>query len=285
MTLQTVLDVPFKLGEGPLWHPQEQKLYWVDIPEGKLLYYDPASQEHGVIYQGALIGGYTMQKDGSFLLFGDKGQIGLFKEGRYTVLVEEIEQLRSTRFNDVVADPVGRVFCGTMPDATGEAYLYRLDTDGSLDLVVDGIGLSNGMSFSPDKKLMYHVDSKQHFVSVFDYNAAEGLLSNRRAFLELEKTEIEPDGLTVDAEGHIWIAFWNGSCVRRYAPNGEQVEEILLPAKKVTSLAFGGSELDELYITSAGGDNRPEDGPQAGALFRVKAAVRGLPEHLSGVGL
>ncbi|HHX26924.1 MAG TPA: SMP-30/gluconolactonase/LRE family protein [Firmicutes bacterium] len=283
MKLEAVVDVKCKIGEGPLWHPQEKRLYWVDIPDGILFRYDPLTSRHEEIHRGELIGGYTIQEDGSFLFFMDKGLIRIYRNGNQATLINEVPELRSTRFNDVIADPVGRVFCGTMPDADGQAYLYRLDTDGTLDMVLDGIGLSNGMGFTPDKKQMYHVDSKKHLISIFDYNETDGSLSNRKVFLKLDENEIEPDGLTVDAEGHVWVAFWNAGCIRRFAPDGRQVLEVSVPAKKTTSMTFGGNDYNELYITSAGGDDRPEDGTQAGALFRIRAGIRGLPEHLSRV--
>jgi sugar lactone lactonase YvrE len=283
MKPETVVDVKCKIGEGPIWHPAEKRLYWVDIPDGAVFRYDPVAHRHEEVLRGALIGGYTIQQDGSLLLFMAKGAIRIWRNGELTTVVDEIPELGSTRFNDVIADPSGRVFCGTMPDADGQAYLYRLDTNGTIDMVLDGIGLSNGMGFTPDKRHMYHVDSKKHEISMFDYSQTDGSLSNRRVFLKLDKSDIEPDGMTVDADGHVWVAFWNGGCVRRFDADARQVLEIHFPAKKTTSMAFGGERYDELYVTSAGGDNRPGDGAEAGALFRVGVGVPGLPEHLSRV--
>lgn len=283
MQAAVAVDIKCGIGEGPLWHAQENKLYWVDIPSGILYRYDDVTKKHETVYEQGIIGGYTIQGDGSFVFFMDKGAIRVLRDGKVSTLFEEIPKLRETRFNDVIADPVGRVFCGTMPDADGQAYLYRLDRDGTIELVLDGIGLSNGMGFAPDRKRMYHVDSKKHVISVFDYDQTDGSLSDRRVFCKFEESDIEPDGLTVDAEGHVWVAFWNGGCVKRFSPSGDIVQKITVPAKKTTSLTFGGQEYDELYITSAGGENRPHDGAYAGALFTIKTDVRGLPEYLSRV--
>lgn len=285
MRVRVAADLKCEVGEGPLWHVREEKLYWVDIPAGILYRYDRGTQEHEAVFEEGIIGGYTIQADGSFLLFMDQGAVRLLRDGKLSTIIEEVPRLKGSRFNDVVADPAGRVFCGTMPDEDGQAYLYRLELDGTIELVLEGIGLSNGMAFTPDRKQIYHVDSKKYLISVFDYDQTEGSLKNRRVFRQFEPSEIEPDGLTVDSEGYVWVAFWNGSCVRRFSPQGDLVQEIEVPAKKTTSMTFGGPECDELYITSAGGENRPEDGVYAGALFTVKTGVKGLPEYVSRIRL
>ncbi|MCL6558248.1 MAG: SMP-30/gluconolactonase/LRE family protein [Firmicutes bacterium] len=284
MKPEIVVDRRCKIGEGPLWHPREKKLYWVDILEGVIFRYDPVRHEYEEVYRGEVIGGYTIQEDGSLLLFMERGAVKLWRGGKLTTLIDEVRELRDTRFNDVITDPVGRVFCGTMPDKAGQAYLYRLNIDGTLTLVRDGIGLSNGMGFTPDKKQMYHTDSKKGEIHVFDYNLQDGSLTNPRLFLRVQGGGIEPDGLTVDAEGYVWVAHWNGSCIKRFTPDGKEVLEVVFPAKKITSMTFGGDDYTELYVTSAALDGTPEEeGKGAGALFRLKPGVRGLPEHLSRV--
>ena len=283
MRPEIVLDIKCKVGEGPLWHPLEKKLYWLDIPEGIIYRYDPETGMVEEVYRGDIIGGCTIQEDGSLLLFMEKGAVKLWKDNKLITLIAEFPALEGTRFNDVIADPAGRVFCGTMPDEGGEAYLYRLDTDGSLTLIFDGAGLSNGMGFTPDKKQMYYTDSKKGEIYIFDFNVEDGSLSNRRLFLKVEGEGIEPDGLTVDAEGYVWSARWNGSCIKRFAPDGKEVLEVIFPARKITCMTFAGVDYKDIYITSATEDKISEEETGAGALFRLNIGIQGLPEHLSRI--
>lgn len=283
MKPEIVLDVKSKVGECPLWHPLEKKLYWIDILKGIVYHYNPKTGVVGEAYRGDVIGGYTIQEDGSLLLFMERGAVKLWKNNKLITLIEEFPALKDTRFNDVIADPAGRVFCGTMPDKKGEAYLYRLDLDGKLTLILNKVGLSNGMGFTPDKKQMYFTDSKKGEIYIFDYNVENGSLSNRRLFLKVEEEGIEPDGLTVDAEGYVWSARWNGSCIKRFTPDGKVDLEVFFPAKKITCITFAGVDYQDIYITSAIGDKMQEEGEKAGALFRLKPGIQGLPEHRSRI--
>ncbi len=283
MRPEIVLNIKCKVGEGPLWHPLEKKLYWLDILEGIIYRYDPETGMVEEVYRGDIIGGYTIQEDGSLLLFMEEGAVKLWKNNKLITLIEEVPALKDTRFNDVIADPVGRVFCGTMPDKRGEAYLYRLDIDGTLTLILNGVGLSNGMGFTPDKKQMYYTDSKKREIYIFDFNVEDGSLSNRRLFLKVEEEGIEPDGLTVDAEGYVWSARWNGSCIKRFAPDGKEVLEVIFPARKITCMTFAGVDYQDIYITSATVDKMSEEETGAGALFRLNTGIQGLPEHLSRI--
>ena len=283
MKPEIVLDIKCKVGEGPLWHPLEKRLYWLDIPEGIIYRYDPETGMVEEVYRGDIVGGYTIQEDGSLLLFMEEGVVKLWKNNKLITLIEEFPALKGTRFNDVITDPAGRVFCGTMPDKRGEAYLYRLDINGRLTLILNKVGLSNGMGFTPDKKQMYFTDSKKGEIYVFDYNVKDGSLSNQRLFLKVGEEGIEPDGLTVDAEGYVWSARWNGSCIKRFTPDGKEDLEVFFPARKITCMTFAGKDYQDIYITSAGGDKRPEEGEKAGALFRLNARIQGIPEHLSRI--
>ncbi|NQU80926.1 MAG: SMP-30/gluconolactonase/LRE family protein [Bacteroidetes bacterium] len=283
MKPEIVLDIKSEVGECPLWHSLEKKLYWIDILRGIVYRYDPKAGIVEEAYRGDVIGGYTIQEDGSLLLFMEEGAIKLWKNNKLVTLIEEVPELKGTRFNDVIADPAGRVFCGTMPDKRGEAYLYRLDIDGTLTLIFNGVGLSNGMGFTPDKKKMYFTDSKKGEIYVFDYNVGDGSLSNQKLFLKVKEKGIEPDGLTVDAEGYVWSARWDGSCIKRFAPDGREDIKVFFPAKKITCMTFAGEDYQDMYVTSAIGDKMQEEGEKAGALFRLKLGIQGLPEHLSRI--
>ena len=197
-----------------------------------------------------------------------------------------------SRFNDVAADPEGRVFAGSMPiddpDNKGkplrQGRLYLFDTDSSSRIVEEDIGCANGIGFSPDCKTMYYVDSHAHAIHAYDYDRRTGDISSRRVFAEVDQPLL-PDGLTVDAEGCVWCAMWEGGRVLRYAPDGTLMRAHELPTALTTSLMFGGPELDELYVTSAGGDEKDKRGPDAGALFRLRPGVKGRPENLSRLSL
>lgn len=284
MNPRLVADYACKTGEGPLWHPQEKKVFWCDIPNGRLFSYDPSTDRHEQLYDGDVIGGFTIQEDGKLLLFMARGAIRIYDKGGFITIVDEIPGETASRFNDVIADPEGRVFCGTMPSPDHLGKLYRLDTDGSLTEVLDEIGCSNGMGFTPDRKQMYYTDSTARKVYLLDYDASSGDLSNHRVFLDVGDEEGVPDGMTVDAEGHIWSARWDGHCLVRYNPTGTEVARVEFPARKVSSVTFGGDAYADAYVTTAGGDDKQNEGTGAGGLFQVDLGVTGVPEFVSRVG-
>ena len=285
MIPELMADYRCETGEGPLWHPMERQVYWSDIPQGRIFRLNPFSRRHEQIYEGRIVGGYTIQSDGSLLLFMDRGSVAVWRDGKLEYLVNEMEGETDNRFNDVAADPAGRVFCGTMPTDTRSATLYRMDTDGSMTTVLEGVGLSNGIGFSPDQKQMYYTDSLARKIYIFDYDIDSGDVTNQRVFVETPDDGSIPDGMTVDAEGYVWGARWDGSSLYRYNPDGEQVVQIQFPAKKISSVIFGGVDLTDIYVTTAGGGNKAEEGPGAGGLFRLNVGVQGKPEFLSRVGL
>ena len=287
MQPELIADYRCVTGEGPLWHPMESRLYWADIPEGRLFRYNPYTRVHEEVYDGRVVGGYTIQTDGSLLLFMDRGSVAVLRGGDLDFIIEELPDETDNRFNDVIADPAGRVFCGTMPAPDGRpATLYRMDTDGSISPALEGLGLCNGMGFTSDLSAMYFTDSLAHRIYIFDYDIRTGDITNRRTFVQTPEDDgTVPDGMTVDAEDHVWSARWDGSALYRFAPDGSQVARIDFPAKKVSSVIFGGRDLTDMYVTTAGGDDKPNEGAGAGALFRLNLGVRGKPEFLSRVGL
>jgi len=279
---ELIADYQCVTGEGPLWHPTEQRLYWLDIPKGRIFRYDPATGQHEQVHEGEAIGGFTIQADGALLLFMARGAVKIWRNGQLTTIIDEIPDERNTRFNDVIADPVGRVFCGTMRAPEHPASLYRLDLDGKLTRVLGDIGTSNGMGFTPDRRQMYYTDTPTREISLFDYERGTGAIANRRVFIHIDDVG-RPDGMTVDAEGHVWTALWGGGCLVRVRPDGTEEQRILFPAKNVSCPTFGGPDYSDLYVTTAGGDNKAENGPGAGALFRVRPGVQGVPEFRSRI--
>ncbi|MHB1135101.1 MAG: SMP-30/gluconolactonase/LRE family protein [Chloroflexota bacterium] len=285
MEAELLVDYPAQTGEGPLWNPMDNKLYWVDIPAGLIFRYDPASGVNEQVYQGEPVGGFTIQADGSLLLFGDSGRVRTWRDGQISIVVPEIPAERDSRFNDVIADPVGRVYCGTVVTASHPGRLYLLDTDGSLTLALDDLTVSNGMGFSPDLQTFYHTDTRRLVVNAYDYNIESGAIGNVRPLVQVPEGEGRPDGMTVDLEGNIWSARWDGWSLVRHAADGQVMERVQFPARKVSSATFGGPDYAELYITSAGGTDRAENGEKAGSLFRLRPKVGGRPPFLSRVAI
>ena len=284
MEIELIADYCCQTGEAPLWHPMEKRLYWLDIPQGRMFRYDPATSRHEQCYQGEPIGGFTIQPDGALLLFMDRGAVQLWRDGELTTVIEEIPDERESRFNDVIADPAGRVFCGTMPTEDRLGRLYLLNIDAGLKIVLEGIGCSNGMGFTPDGKQMYYTDSPKREIYLFDYDIETGRISNRRVWLTTPEGEGIPDGMTVDAEGYVWSARWDGGFLARYRPDGVEDRRIEFPARKVSSVTFGGEDYTDIYVTTAGGLNKEVEGPGAGALFRVNVGIQGVPEFFSRIG-
>lgn len=271
-------------GENPLWHPRERRLYWTDIPMGRMFRYDPATGKHEQFYEGRPVGGFTVQADGSLLLFMDRGTVACWRDGATTTVVEEIAAEKQFRFNDVIADPRGRVFCGTVDDNGAKGRLYRLDPDGSLTLLLEGIGCSNGMAFSADRRRFFFTDSLAYEIYVFDYDAETGAIAHQRVWKRFRETDGMPDGATLDAQGMLWSALWDGSAVVGLREDGSVAERIALPTGKVSSVTFGGADLKDIYITTAGGDAGGESQDAvAGALFRVRAEIAGVPEFFSRI--
>lgn len=279
------VDCPCRTGEGPLWHPDEQQLYWVDIPNGRLFRYDADSGEASIAFEGEPTGSFTVQADGALLLLQQSCAVSLWRGRGETRIIEELPAERETRFNDAIADPAGRVFAGTMGHAGAPSRLYRIETDGSVNLVLDDLGLANGMGFTPDRMHLYLTDTHRRSIYRFDYDQVTGELRNQQLFASVPDRdgEGEPDGLTVDAEGGVWSARWGGGCVVHYSPDGAEVERISVPVAQVSSVAFGGPDFGDLYITTAGGDDRSHHGDLAGSLFRCRPGINGLPEFRSQV--
>jgi sugar lactone lactonase YvrE len=281
--VECIADYACETGENPIWHPLERKLYWCDIPKGRIFRYDPSTGVHEKCYEGRVVGGFTIQIDGSLLLFMDRGTIAVWNSNAFVEVVPHIEQELNSRFNDVIADPQGRVFCGTMSSDSSQGRLYRLDPDGSLHVILNNIGCSNGMAFTSDQKGFYYTDSFAREIYLFDYCVEDGTISNQRVFARFEPPEGLPDGATLDARGRLWSALWDGSAVVRLSSDGHINQRIALPARKISSLTFGGTDLTDAYITSAGGNLKDVDGPLAGALFRIKSLARGVPEFYSRI--
>lgn len=279
--VETVLKVQNKLGEGPLWHPQEQRLYWVDIEAQRFHRLDPADGNHEVFEVGVLLGALAFREAGGLVLATQNG-FAFWNETEQTpqFFNDPEADKPQARFNDGAVDPQGRFWAGTMGDGANN-HLYRLDPDGTVHAMESGISIANGIGWSLDHKTMYFTDSTLRMIYAYDFDAATGAIENRRAFSHTPNEPGVPDGLTVDSEGFIWSARWDGWKITRYDPEGNVEREIKIPAQCPTSCTFGGLNLDQLYVTSAGiGLDWMERvrQPEAGNLFRINVGIRGLPE-------
>jgi D-xylonolactonase len=233
-----------------------------------------------VIYRGVTVGGFTLQADGDLLLFRVADLALLHTDGRVEVLREFVDE-GAVRFNDVIADPEGRVFAGTIGMADTSGGLYRVDRDGSMTLLFRGTGVSNGMGFSPDLRTFYWTCSTRRRIHAYDYDRATGAISRERVFYQATDAEGIPDGMTVDRGGDVWSARWDGYAVVHHGPDGKVIEKFPFPVAKVSSLCFGGPNLDEFFVTTAGGV--PGSDTADGSVYRWAAGVSGSPEFRSQI--
>lgn len=272
------------LGEAPFWAVDEQALYWVDIDGKAILRYHPASDSRQVFPQDHEIGCVLPRRDGGFVAGIDDGLAYLGADLRSMALFATPEShILRTRFNDGQCDRRGRLWVASADRDESEPLgaIYRLNELGKLSREISGIMVGNGVAWSPDNGTMYFVDSGYGTIYALDYDIDTGTACNRRDFARVDKGYGCPDGLTVDAEGFIWSAHWSGWRVTRYDPAG-RIERVLeLPVPNVTSLTFGGPDMDLLFITSARlglSASQIAEAPLSGGLFVVAPGARGLPE-------
>lgn len=281
--MECVADVRATLGEGPVWVAAEQALYWVDIPERRVFRW---SEAEGVrtIPVTRHVCSLLPHAEGGFVGGGYDGFLRLDPALGVAVIGHPEPHLPDNRFNDGKVDRAGRLWAGTMDrtEATSSGSLYRLDPDLRWHLIDSGYHVTNGPAFSRDGRTLYHTDSGRQTVFAFDL-AEDGSVGERRVHLRFGEGDGYPDGMTVDAEDCLWIAFWDGWCVRRFAPDGTRLAEVPVPVQRPTSCAFGGPDLEELFITSARRDLSAaelEGQPLAGGLFRTRPGVRGIADTL-----
>jgi sugar lactone lactonase YvrE len=251
---EPVLNVRAELGEGALWHPEEQKLYWVDI-EGRALHiYDPASGADIQFPTGERISTVVPVAGGNVLVALQNGIHEMdIKTGSLT-FIANTKKDPNVRFNDGKCDPAGRFWVGTksVNKAKPEAVLYRMDHDKTIRLMLTGIFNSNGITWSADKKTMYYIDTPTLSVQAFDYDNELGTIKNGRVIIGIPIGGGFPDGMTIDEEDNLWIALWGVGTVAKYNPRtGKLLQTIKVPAPNTSSCAFGGRDLKTLYITTA----------------------------------
>lgn len=278
-----------QLGEGAVWNYKTQELYWVDI-EGKALHiYNPKTKVNKTFPTPSRIGTvvpYTLTEavvaleDGIYKLHLETGELSL---------VSDVEaQQTENRFNDGKCDPLGNLWVGSMhlEQTKPHASLYKIDEKGVAAKMVDSVTISNGIVWTSDAKTMYYIDTPTSKIMGYDFDINTGTISNERVAVEVSLEDGFPDGMTIDSEDMLWVGLWNGNAVARYNPNtGELIRKIEVPAHNVTSCAFGGENLDILFITTASVDMTPEEQkalPLSGSVFKVIPGVKGVKASFFG---
>ena len=282
-----------RCGEAPVWDGRRGRLIWADIGSSVVYEWAPGGKTKRPISRGLPVSGIALNRDGRLVLAGATGLHVWSGHKDYATVVSE-HQGQALVFNDIVAGPSGRVYAGTIYwDDSGmqrPGKLYLIDGGGGVRVVDEAVELSNGLSFAPDNRTLYYADSAPRMIYAYDVNAGTGELSRKRVFAKVPGDEGIPDGLTVDSDGFVWCAQWYGGQVVRYDPDGNVERRVRLPVRQVASLNFGGTDLLDLYITTAG-ENWPSPlappgydyacGNFGGGLYRLRLDVPGKPEHLT----
>jgi sugar lactone lactonase YvrE len=278
-------------GEAPIWDAEQNKLYWTDCSGSKFFSYDWATQKREVILEGFEINGCALNQPGGFIFSNNSGVWVWDGIDDPMIIATQLGGIK-LQLNDCIADPRGRLLSGTCFYNSFQEYslghLVCVERDGSVKILDEGFHLANGLCFSSDSRTLYLSDSVERTIYTYSYNPIEATVSNRRVFVRLDSDAGLPDGLTMDAEGFVWSAEWYGSCIARYDPDGKLERRITLPAKQISSLAFGGPELTDIFITSAGKPEpmpvmplgyNPTSGYVGGSLFGVNVGIQGRIEY------
>jgi D-xylonolactonase len=291
--LEIVAQDNNRCGEGPIWDPARRVLIWNDLSASLVFQHVPATRETTIISRGLMVSGIALNRTGD-LVFAGAGGLYLWQRPRHLLPIVSEYQGQRLCFNDIIADPKGRVYAGTYcwtadgMERTG--HLWLIDPTGTCRIVDEGIELANGLGFSSDNHTLYLADTAARTIYAYDVNASTGSLSGKRVFVRVPDEDGIPDGLTVDRDDFLWCAMWYGGQVVRYGPDGAVEQRIRMPVLQVSSIAFGGEDLQDLYITTAAEPWVSRLAPRGfdagasnmgGSLYRVRVEVPGKPEHLA----
>jgi sugar lactone lactonase YvrE len=276
------------LGESPVWRQETQELLRVDVAKGLIHAWHPRSGQVVTKHIDGEVGSVIPCREGEVIAAVDRTLRLIAANGDVRTLASVEQERPGNRFNDCRSDPQGRVWAGTMSKTRepGLAGLYRLAPGGEIELVIGETTLSNGIGWSPDGALMYFIDSVTQRIDVFDFDASDGSISGRRPFAEIDAADGLPDGLTVDAEGGVWVCLFGGGAIRRYGADGALEEHIALPVPHATCPTFGGEDLSTLFITTTRhklDQQQQAQYPIAGSVLSLHPGARGLPANLCAI--
>ena len=270
-------------GEGPLWDDARGVWWWTDIPGSVVHRFDPRTNTDEAIPVKHTVGTLTLNTSGDVIVASSAGVGVLASDGSIDIFAPINADDPDLRLNDGKCDTAGRLYVSSMTykGAEGAGALLRVDPDHSVHELEGGKSIGNGMAWSADGRTFFYTDTPTQLIEAYDVEPTTGDLSNRREVLRIAEADGMPDGFCIDDEGALWIALWQGSSLRRYSRDGEVLGEVRLPVTNVTCAAFGGSEYDELLITTAApkhsGSGASE--PLGGALFRIRPGVTGPPPN------
>jgi sugar lactone lactonase YvrE len=274
-----------ELGEGPVWDARSEELLWVDVPHNTIQLLDPATSAERTIATPRSVSAVVPRESGGLLVIASDGFATLSPESGAYDLIAAIEPDDSgTRMNDAACDSRGRCLAGTaaLDDSRGRGSLYRLDPDGAVERLLDGVTESNGIGWTADDSTMFYVDTGERAIQAFDYDITLGSITNRRNLCTTRPEWGLPDGLVVDEADGVWVGFWGGSAIARFdSATGELTFVVDVPATLVTKGAFGGPALTDLYITTAREPGAPP-GSAGGGLFIANPGVAGRPANRFG---
>lgn len=277
LAAEQITDVCTHHGEGPVWDAAPGLLHWVDMLRGDVLSMGAAGGLLSRRHVGTVAAALRPRRSGGLVLALERGFA--LDDTRSIRAMPELWTQPTVRMNDGACDPQGRFYCGSMAyDASpGRGALYRLDPDGTVHTVLTGVTISNGLAWSPDGDIVYYIDSPTRRVDAFDFDPVTGRFSDRRTVVEIPAAQGMPDGMTVDADGGLWVALWGGAAVHRYTDRGELDAVVTLPVSQVSACTFGGPTLTDLFITTSRQGVPDGEQPPAGALFLVQPGLAGLP--------
>ena len=280
-----VVEHKCSLGEGPVWDVKRKVICWVDILNGIIHEYSPEQNTHKRIPVHQMIGSFAVCTNGNFIAAIQNGFAFINREtGEIKMITDPEDHLPNNRFNEGKCDPAGRFWAGTMSlsEDAGAGNVYTIHNDLEAVKKIENVTISNGMAWSADHQTFYYIDTPTLEIVSYDYEKATGHISNKKMIIKIDKKDGFPDGMTIDNEGMLWIAHWDGWQVTRWNPgSGEKLFSIQLPAAKITSCTFGGDNLDDLYITSAKAGLTEDElikQPLAGSLFVIhNCGFKGMP--------
>lgn len=281
---EVILRTRARVGEGPIWDNQKQNLFWIDVLEGKVSRFDPLTGINSVFSIGKHVGAIALTDSHVILVAARDELLSLDLRDSSLSGFQHIVRDENIRFNDGRVDARGRFVIGTMGynPQPGTAAVYSVDGSGAVETMIKNVGLSNGLCWTEDNRYMYYIDTLSAEVTRFSYDLETGKVSNRSTLIKFESSQGLPDGMTIDCEGNLWIGFWGGGCIRRVSAQGKIISEHEIPVSRVTSAAFGGQNLDKLFITTASHQLSEEEfqrEPLAGSIFVLQTDTQGRPEY------